>query len=87
MKTQRSYTDVKTGERFDMYRDEQTGVLHLQNNSRTIKSFLVAAFTGVTYKFLGGKVVKLQMGKFYELEKGEKPTHLKYTGFKNFSKL
>ncbi|MES2395872.1 MAG: hypothetical protein V4549_07710 [Bacteroidota bacterium] len=94
-KTNRSFTDVETGHKFDLYKDE-TDSYHLifpksknqydPAEGTQVNGFYICAHTGVTIKINNTKIVKLEMGQFYNMKAGEKITHKKFIGFTKFTK-
>lgn len=59
---------------------------HIADGSE-VNGFYLLAHTGGTIKMNTKKEVILQPMQFYNLKESEKVTHIKYNGFKKFTKL
>lgn len=85
--TQRLYTDINTSINYRLYTDDKQNYRLINLSKPEPTNFYLCAHTGATIKTSSGKEVQLDMGTFYSLKSGEKVTHIKYTGFKRFTKL
>lgn len=95
-KTKRSFTDVETGNKFDLYQD-QSDNYHLiapkpkesnqPNEGTEVNGFYICAHCGITLKINNTKVIKLDTGQFYNFKEGEAITHKKFVGFSKFTKV
>lgn len=72
--TQRSYTNLETKERFNMWRNENTheNILVSKSGERFNGPVYIAAFTATYIKLNTKKVVYINNGEFYHLKEGEK---------------
>lgn len=96
-KTQRSYRDIETNLKFDLYVHPDTHNFRLildenENNNicakgTEINGFYICSFTDCEIKINNKRVIKLPYGTFYCLKEGENITHKKFAGFKNFTKV
>lgn len=94
--TQRSYQDVETGHKFNLWMDNADN-FHLiagpqqsegaPTEGTEINGFYISAHSGVTIKLNGKKQIKMDIGQFYHLKEGEQITHKKFTGFSKFTKI
>lgn len=86
--TQRTYTDIETGEIYTLYSDDRTHQICLiAESGKKPKGFYICAHSGMTIKIDNKKQIELTNGTFYNVKEGERITHKKYIGFKRFSKL
>jgi len=81
-KTQRSYNEFWTNEKFNMYQNSDSHELILinENTGEKVKMFICAAFTGITYKFWDKSEVSLSHGQFLKIDKLNPPIAKKFTG-------
>lgn len=93
LQTKRSYTNVETGELYDLWHDSNTDVYKLispgSNNlakGTEANGWYLSTSFDVIIKIDRTKEIELKIGQFYNLKEGEKVTHKKYLGFKRFSK-
>ncbi len=94
--TKRSYQDVETGRKFNLWMDNADNY-HLIagptekpeycTEGTEVNGFYICAHTGVTIKINGKKIVKMDQGQFYNMKEGEVITHKKFTGFTKFTKI
>lgn len=83
----RQYTNIKTGEIFNMIYDSISGHHILFNEKREVKNFLASALTGTFYRLKDGSEIELKAGTFYEFNENTKPTHKKFFFEKRFVKI
>jgi len=89
IKSQRSYVNKITGERFDMFTDsnKHTNILINPSTGESITSFFCCAFDAIEYKFKNGEIIGLNMGEFLPNLNNQSPTHKKFNGFDKFVKI
>jgi len=92
--TQRTFTDIETGEIFELYMDSDTHeyFLHAEGSENLargseVNGFYICAHTSSDVKINGKKIVHLPSGSFYNLKEGEQITHRKFCGFTRFQKV
>jgi hypothetical protein len=88
VKSQRTYSNYNTGERFEMFVDSDTHKHVLINpiNGERINAFVLCAFSAIDYKTAKGKIIGLSIGEFLPNPNNE-ITHKRFLGFSRFVKL
>lgn len=90
IQTQRSYTHHETKEVFNMFQDQDSKSIHLisEATGEPLKNpFYCCAFTYTDVKLKDNTIVKLKVGEFLEVEKGNEPTHTKFFISNRFKKI
>lgn len=93
--TQRTFTDVETGNNCRLYTSQDASKYHLiyegQNDKISdgseVNGFYISAHTGAEIKLNTKKTIFVDSGNFYHLKEGEKVTHRKFVGFSKFTKF
>lgn len=89
--TQRTYTNVETGRRYRLFNDSCTGAMELRAEDEVQEvlngAVYLCAFDSVTIRLNNDKRISLGHSEFYALKPGEKVTHQKFAGFKNFRRI
>lgn len=87
-KSKRSYTDILTNEKYDLYVNDATKHFHLINSAgiELKSSYYLCAFDSVTIKLNTKKQISLSMNDMYVMQPGEKLISRKFAGFNKFYK-
>ena len=87
LKTQRSFTNVETGEVYDLWYDSTTGLYSLiTQDGLNAKNGFYLSLMPITIKVNNSKVIELNGSQFYGLNEGERITHKKQSYSKKFTK-
>lgn len=89
VKSKRTYTDIETNKKYDVYVNESTHEKYLidSENNELKKQFYACAFDSVTIKLNTGKTIDLSFNNMYVCKEGESIIGRKFVGFKHFSKI
>jgi hypothetical protein len=89
IKSNRSYTDVNSNVKYDVYTDEFTHQLYFidKEGNELKKPYYACAFDSVTIKLNTGKTIDMSFNDMYVCKKGEKVVSRRFAGFNKFSKL
>jgi len=86
IQTQRTATNVETGEKFSVHTHTDTHKWILVGDNKTIENGFYMAGYDIAIKLNNGKVIQLKQGDFYQFNEGEKVTHIKGVFHKRFVK-
>ena len=93
-KSERTFNDVETNEKFSLYINPENHNFHLISEGSEkhakgteVNGFYICAHSPIAIKINGSKVIDLPTGTFYNLKENETITHKKYCGFKRFTKV
>jgi hypothetical protein len=93
-KTERSFSNVETGEVFALYMDSNTHQYKLISEGSEkhakgteVNGFYLAAHTGATIRLNTKKEIFVNTSQFYNYEEGEQATHRKFVGYNTFTKI
>jgi hypothetical protein len=85
--TGRTYADSETGRVFELWEHPETHDFSLWRGDECVNGFYAAAHAGAEIKLNTGRVVRLSLGEFYNLNEGESVKSRKFDGMKRFNKI